>query len=481
MDFGFFSLDSASIFQALNAFLAQGVVLIVLEWFALMGWLLAIGPIFAQALHFFIEWKEEHYVHDWKSVVLAIDIPALNVQTPMAVEQLFAHIAGAHSKMGIKEKVTEGYVQRWFSFEIVSIEGYIQFVVWTELVFRDLVEAAIYAQYPDAEITEIEDYTRLAPEKFPNATHDLWISDFGLAEHSAYPLRSYREFEHSISKDTVLKDPMGTFLESFSRLGPGEQMWFQIMVQPIGNDWKEEAIAKVKEVLGIVEEHETTEHIGDKAVKLLMSGLVQIGDQVFNREPSTDEAKEEEHPDTLRLTPGTNKIVELMEQKITKVAFKVKMRAAYIARKENFNPRRGANLLLGAINQYNIPSANSIVAVEAPHGKKKDKPEKLFEAYRKRSMSTKSPTCVLNIEELATIWHFPMSHVKTPLIGKAATKQAEPPIGLPVEYLGGPEAALLANQPNNPGGTPPSSAKKGKQFTTDSGEVIEYDNWFENL
>jgi len=481
MDFGFFAIDGATIVHALNFFLAQGVVVIAIEWFAVMGWLLMIGPIFSQALHFFIELKEEKYVHDWKPVILAIDIPALNVQTPMAVEQLFSHVAGALTPSGLKEKIKDGYVQRWFSFEIVSIEGYIQFVVWTESVFRDLVEASIYAQYPDAEITEIEDYVHLVPEKFPNETHDLWVNDFGLAEHSAYPLRSYREFEHSISKDTVLKDPMGTFLESFTRLGPGEQMWWQILVEPINNDWKEGAINKVKEVLGIAE-HDTMENIGDKFVEFLMKSLVLIGDQVFNREASPKEEAEDEHADTVRLTPGTNKIVELMEQKITKLAFKAKMRAVYVARKESFNPRRGASLLLGAINQYNIPSANSIVAVEAPKGKKKDKPAKLFEAYRKRSMNTKSPTCILNIEELATIWHFPMSHVKTPLVSKAATKQAEPPVGLPVEYLGGPDAVTLLNKPLNPSGiTKVTSTTKSKNFTTDSGEVIEYDNWYENL
>jgi hypothetical protein len=246
---------------------------------------------------------------------------------------------------------------------------------------------------------------------------------------------------------------MGTFLESFSRLGSGEQMWFQILVEPTGNAWKADAIAKVKEILGIVEAHETHEHLGDKFIKMLMKGLVILGDQIFNREPHTDEAHEAEHPDAPRLTPGTGKVVDSMEQKITKLAFVVKMRGVYVAPKSVFNPRRAVNLLLGALNQYNIPTANSIVPISAPKGKKKEKPQQLFSAYKKRSLGTKSPTCILNIEELATIWHFPMSHVKTPLITKAASKQAEPPVGLPVEFLGGPEALAQGNQPVTYGGS----------------------------
>jgi hypothetical protein len=42
-----------------------------------------------------VEYKEEKATHPWQWVVLAIDVPLLNVQTPKAVEQMFSHIAGA--------------------------------------------------------------------------------------------------------------------------------------------------------------------------------------------------------------------------------------------------------------------------------------------------------------------------------------------------------------------------------------------------
>lgn len=81
----------------------------------------------------------------------------------------------------------------------------------------------------------------------------------------------------------------------------------------------------------------------------------------------------------------------------------------------------------------------------------------------------------MNIEELATIWHFPMSHVKTPLVTKALTKQAEPPVGLPIEFL----SAAGASADGGDKGVADKNTKK--TFTTDSGETIQYDDWYENL
>ena len=225
---------------------------VVFDVVIIIGWVVLAYLLFFLSVYYWIEYKTNHYTADWKWVLLAIDVPLENVQTPKAVEQLFAHLAGAFDSLNIEKVFKNGVRQRWFSFEIISIEGYIQFLVRTEEIFRDLIEAAIYAQYPDADITEVEDYVDIAPEIYPDPDYDVWVGDFSLAENDAFPIRTYRYFEHNISKDTVLKDPMSAFLESFSRIGSGEQMWFQIIIEPISNSWKEDAIKKIKEVIGDV-------------------------------------------------------------------------------------------------------------------------------------------------------------------------------------------------------------------------------------
>jgi hypothetical protein len=172
------------------------------------------------------------------------------------------------------------------------------------------------------------------------------------------------------------------------------------------------------------------------------------------------------------LTPGQRKIVEDMEKKITHVGFKTKMRGIYIGRKEVFKPARGIHAMIGAISQYNIPSANSIVPMFSTEthywfGPRRAAYRKrlLMKGYKKRKIKYGANPFVLNSEELATIWHFPMSHVKTPLLQKTEGKKAEPPAGLPMEYVTLPPSLAETEAA--------AVAERGQSYQTDSGDVVQ--------
>jgi len=467
MNLGFYSINFNS--EALNIFLAQGTIPIIADLFVIFGWIIIASLFLTAGIKTYKDYRENKYTANWKWVVLAIDIPALNIQTPKAVEQLFAHLAGAFDKPDIAGAFRGGYKQRWFSLEIISIEGYIQFLIRTEEKFRDLVETSIYAQYPEAEVIEVEDYVAVAPDKFPDSAYDIWASDFGLAENDAYPIRFYSEFEHSISKDTVLKDPMGTFLESFSRIGPGEQMWFQIIIEPTSNDWKEKAIEKIKEMMG--DDSGSESIFSSFKFEELGKSWDELSFQIFGgtRVEGEDASTEKKKKNMLDVTPGQSKLITGMEEKISKIGFKTKMRGIYLARKEVFRPERGVNALIGAINQFNVPSSNSIVpnfGLNISYFMKDKRinyrKNLLIKAYKKRKLKVGSNPFILNTEELATVWHFPMSHVKTPLLQKSQAKASEPPSGLPVE-------SILA--PVEPSSAEIEEKRRTSGYTTDAGYV----------
>jgi hypothetical protein len=55
----------------------------------------------------------------------------------------------------------------------------------------------------------------------------------------------------------------------------------------------------------------------------------------------------------------------------------------------------------------------------------------IMAAYRGRS-GLGGPSFTLNVEELASVWHFPQNLVKAPMIRKVESKKVEPPFQLPL-------------------------------------------------
>lgn len=404
------------------------------------GWIIFFPVIFWMGFYVFYNVRVGKYQSGFEWVLLAIDVPSDNIQTPLAVENIFAHLAGGHATRDLVEKYLGGQYQRWFSFEIVSIDGYIQFLIRTEKKYRDLVEAAIYAQYPQAEITEVEDYTKGIPDTYPNDTHKCWGAEWKLTESHYYPIKTYIEFVDKNDKE-YFKDPMAAFLESFSRIGKGEQIWFQITVKPIGQEWKAKGFEMAKKLMGkpIKQKETWLNKLGDLPFAFIREVSGALGMEMF-AEP---EKEERLSFGMFALTPGERDTIESVEKKVSKIGFNVKIRAVYVAEKERFDKSRMAYGLVGAIKQFADESSNSLkpdykmtgtsahyLFVEA---RKNIRCTKLVKAYKKRSTWAGLFEFILNTEELATLWHFPVMTVKTPLYKRLEAKRAQPPSYLPTE------------------------------------------------
>lgn len=442
----------------------QPTLLLVESLFAIIGWAILGLIFFFMGSELWVTYRQGKYTKKWQWSLLAVDIPPLLVQTPKAVEQIFAHLSGAQTGANIGEKYWKGKKQKWFSLEIVSMEGYIQFLIRTEVEFRDLVEASIYAQYPEAEITEVEDYADLLPGHYPNENYDVFGVDFGLAEEDPYPIRTYPDFQYNLSKDAVFSDPMAAILENFSRIGHGENFWMQIIIEPTGSKWKEKGIELVKEL--IVGKHHKESIWGSVAnvPKYLAQEAINVWDWNFENEEA--HGKEEQPKKISDLTPGGKTTIEAIENKISKIGFKTKVRVLYAARKEVYNPSRCVDGLIGALGQFSIMSSNALVPKLATNAhyafadyRTNEKKTLFAVAYKKRKLKAGANPYIMNIEELATLWHFPLPFVKTPFMQKTETKRAEPPMNLPVEMSEIPlrqkKKVAVSEEPPEPPKPPP--------------------------
>ncbi|MDD2647009.1 MAG: hypothetical protein PHV78_02355 [Patescibacteria group bacterium] len=420
-------------FSPVLSILQQPPELILWNIFIYGGWVILLILIFIGAWDYWVFYIRRKYRESLQYILLTIDVPKNNEQGPETVERLFAELVGARSGGSKLDIYFKGYIQSSFSFELVSLGGHVRYFIRLPAQFRDMVEAAIYSAYPEAQISEVDDYTAEMPDHFPDEEYDCWASDLILYNKEFYPIRTYPSFEHSLSKE--LKDPLGVLLELMSKLQSGEQLWMQLILTPISNDWKKQADNFVKKMLGI--KVPVSKSSAEKILEIPIKLLSAIGGIFF----TAPEATKKEEKKEINLSPGERKSLDGVQNKASKTGFKVKFRTVYVAKKEVFSKNRGVVGFLGAINQFNTLDMNGFKPDDKAKTSKPmffgasalaKKQTSLMRAYKQRDRFFGAKNFILNVEELATLYHFPVTiSSKVPLIKKTGSKRAEPPLELP--------------------------------------------------
>lgn len=378
-------------------------------------------------------------------IVLRVTVPRATEQTVKAVENIFSVFAGAAAGPNWTEKWIKGEYQSPLSIEIVSLEGDVSYCVRIEKRLKDLVEAAIYAQYPDADIDIIQDYVDSAPRQYPDETYDLWGTELTTVKSDAYPLKTYVDFTDQVSGE--MKDPLAVVLENMSRLGPGEQLWYQIVMMP--TDQKEargRAEAEISKIKG--EEKKSSPSFMEQVLLFPIEIIGSILSIFFPFGPEKKEEKKKDGPPKITtLSPGERLVLESIERKMSKIGFMCKMRVIYLARKEKMQRPKVVTPFLGAIRQFNTFNMQSLV----PNSKKigmnnafwfyKDqrnnaRKTRLIAAFADRSPSVGLAPFFLSTEELSTLWHFPiLLQVKAPLLRRTQSKKTDAPANIPYADL----------------------------------------------
>lgn len=434
--------------SGLSYFLARPDVFLV-NAFYWVGWV----PIAAVLIYGFFEvWlfsHQEKYRHHQKYVMLAIDVPKETEQSPKAMEHFFTIIAAAWGGANFKEKWIDGEVAPVFSLELVSDGGYIQYYMRVPKKHRDMVEAALYSAYPDAEVYECEDYAEKFPRKFPDEHYNAWGCEQALKKADYFPIRTYELFEHKMSQE--LKDPLGTQLEVLGKIKPGEMLCTQYVLEPLGelgSTWHKPGIAYVYKEIGKEEKGAHKSSMLKDGFNLV-SGLpaellTEVGINLLGG-GEHGETKAEDPWKFLRSTPVDKERLDLVTKKLGKAAMHVKIRHVYVAKHEVFSKGGKDKSLKGIYNLYWHMDANGFKRVDRVTPKDDYfwqrwwldlKRTNVVNAYRKRDPEIGGHHFILNIEELATLWHFPSILLRAPFITKTLAKRAEPPVQLPTELDG---------------------------------------------
>lgn len=361
------------------------------------------------------------------------------------MESIFTGFAGTIKSFSTPEEFIKGEFPASFSLEIASIEGVVHFYVRTQAGFRNLVEAHFYAQYPTVEIVEAEDYTNLIPKSAPNKDWDLWGVDFRLFKPDLYPIKSYKNFEETITGKMI--DPLAGLIETMGKLGPGQYLWLQYIITPIKEDWEKKfGQAQVDEFLGKVKEEK--EGILARVLHDILDVLSNLGNGLMGKEiefAGAEKAeKKEEAPVEFRLTPGEKKVLEALQANLGKPMFRTRMRHIYVGKRENFNKPIGVSAFIGGIKQFNDFNLNSVVPDDMAktyssyiftQERLRYRQRKILHRYISRDQDPFSTLFMFSTEELATVFHIPDMQVLAPSLTRIAAKRGSAPSNLPLQEL----------------------------------------------
>jgi len=356
---------------------------------------------------------------DW--VMLEIKLPREIRKTPQAMEvALGAFYQSPSGKW--PDHVFKGRLKNWFSLELVSIEGDVKFFIRTPKIFKDVIEAQIYSQYPTVEIHEVPDYTKYVDYKGKDSQWSIWGTEFTLQKEDSYPIKTYVDYggDKEGTKEEEKVDPMTGAIEYLGSLGKGEQAWIQILVQPTGKRFKKPGTWFGKQ---------DWKDQGEALIEKILAGAKKRG------------GGENSPP---LLTKVEEKKIDAIQRSISKLGFDCGIRGIYFAREGSFRVPMIFGMI-GAFRQYNSNELNGFTlqnptSYNYPWQDYKEirttkLKRRMVDAYKRRSyfyIPYRRKPFTLNTEELATIFHFPGGVAETPTFGRIESRKGEPPTHLPI-------------------------------------------------
>ncbi|MGC8944440.1 MAG: hypothetical protein ACP5J8_02145 [Minisyncoccia bacterium] len=363
------------------------------------------------------EEKKKKEIKEW--ITLSIKINREITQTPKAIEQVFA---GLHT-------LTDGYI----SLEIIGQRKELTFLVRLPKKYRKVFESQFYAQYPYLEIQEVYDYAESFPPVLPNKDYDLYGAEIVLSKDDFLPIKTYPYFEENKEEKRI--DPIANLIEATSQLQLMEYLMLQIIIKPFDTDktkkWQENGQKYLNKLLGKKESKKITFH------DWITAFVVNLF-RAFYTPPVWPEAKKEEGG-VVNLTPIDREVIEKVYNKLSKLCFETTIRFMYLSPPSIFDET--ASLAIPAyFKQFNIENLNSfkvdsdsITKVKTKLFSKRRTILKKYNFYQKfLNRALRSKPIILNTEELATIYHFPLVKVEASSLLRGLSRKGEPPPNLPI-------------------------------------------------
>ncbi|KKQ53622.1 MAG: hypothetical protein US70_C0001G0026 [Parcubacteria group bacterium GW2011_GWD2_38_11] len=319
-----------------------------------------------------------------------------------AMEQLLTTLSNIKEKKSLWAHFL--YSEPYMALEIANPCGNeeISFYLAVPKKFRDSIEKQVHSYFPHSSIEKIPDYTIFSPGSFTAA------ATLGLKRSYALPVLTYENID---------VDPLNEISNALSKLQTeGEGAAIQIVLRPAGKNWR-------KLGRGIAHKMQQGKQLKDAHSNSIAMELGKGVVQVIQNKPK----EEIMHKDSVQLTPEEQELVKKIEAKSGKAGFKVNVRLLASAMSQQKADEVLAHME-NSFAQFENHDVNHFVV------QKRIKSKKISFDYIFRNFDEEH-SIILSTEEIASIFHFPISTTETPKIKWLKAGAAPPPLNIPKEGL----------------------------------------------
>ncbi len=292
------------------------------------------------------------------------------------------------------------------AFEIASQIGSddISFYVAVPKYLDAAFEKYVQGVYPRAIVEKVpQDYTIFEPQ---SVTAGAYLK---LKESPLFPISTYQSLE---------KDPLSTITNNLSKITASEGAAIQIIIRPLASlnlrQKGEKVLAKIRE--------------GKSAriavAEVLRPGYFKVIEEIF-RGPSGLKSKDG-FDDTKNKQQGVDqRDYDAISNKIQKQLFDVNIRILACA-KTAVRAEEILEHLKSAFSQFSLSAINNF----EPKNVYKKELKRLVYNFSFRNFDAGQAN-ILNLEELASVYHFPTHFIKTPYIKSVKSLTSAPPSDMP--------------------------------------------------
>lgn len=304
---------------------------------------------------------------------------------------------------------------RYLALEIVQEKNLIKFYVVAPEKLGEYVEQQIHAEFPNAEIEEVTDYNIFHPQ-------GVILGTYLKPTQSPYlPIKTFKKLD---------ADPTEGLLNNLSKLKEDEGAAIQIFIKPASHKWQ-------GRLLKIAHELHYGKKLGQALHKVSFANIIgtvvlfpfKLLGKIFNAIMESGKKggpveSEQNKTAPVRLMQREEEIVKSIEEKITKAAFEVNLNVMASAA-DQFRAKQILAGIIGSFAQFTAHESGNALKENVIFLKSvfiRDFIYRNFRWWKK---------FILNTEELASMFHFPLPSAKTPNILWLQARTSPPPVNLP--------------------------------------------------